>query len=399
MNSTRLSLAYCTNIWNHYQGSLCKEFAHLLGEDNFKMCLFEPVHEERKKMGWASDMPNYRWIAGPPSSSDDLRRLHQIICDADVAVLGACPQEVQKVRAATGKLTFIMSERMWKWPLYWWRMFNPRFANGIKRFKNIVNRENVHYLPMGAYAAEDVRRIRAFGDRIWTWAYFADVASQPPQQRANDKVRILWVGRMLDWKCVDILLKAVAHVCREPNFGRLDIVGTGSGKRKLLRLAQKLGLGDKCIFHEPVSAGQVRELMRQADIYVLPSSRYEGWGVVANEAMSEGAVLVANEQAGAARILVEHGRTGFLFEDGNVDSLATILKKLIDDASLRETVCQEAWREMQRLWHPRVGAERLVRLCQGLLGQAPVPTYREGPCCRRAVEQTFKNIMFVRLSD
>ena len=127
---------------------------------------------------------------------------------------------------------------------------------------------------------------------------------------------------MLRWKRVDVLLKAITTVCREPAFYRLDVVGTGPEKASLLKLAQKLNLGDKCVFHEPVSANRIRELMHQADIYVLPSNRYEGWGVVANEAMSDGAVLVASEQAGAAQVLIDHGRTGFLFPDGDVDRLA-----------------------------------------------------------------------------
>jgi glycosyltransferase involved in cell wall biosynthesis len=387
MASRNFSLAYCTNIWSHHQAPVCTELARLLGEDQFKMCLFESTNEDRRRIGWNSNIPARKWIAGPPGSSDDMDRLCEIVCGADVAVLGHCPQEVHAARVATGKLTFIMSERMFKTPLHlWWRL-HPRFARWVKKFKkNIANRENVHFLPMGAYAAGDVRRIGAYGDRLWTWAYFAEVACQPPQPRSSDQMRILWVGRMLDWKRVDLLLKAVALVCHQPNFGKVDIVGTGPEKSRLLELAQKLGLGAKCVFHEPVAADRVRELMRQADVYVLPSNRNEGWGVVANEAMSEGAVLVSNEQAGAAPVLIDHGRTGFLFEDGNIAALATILRMLLSDASLRETVRQAAWQEMQQLWHPRVGAERLVGLCQGLLGRAPMPEYSEGPCSRATVK-------------
>jgi glycosyltransferase involved in cell wall biosynthesis len=276
---------------------------------------------------------------------------------------------------------------MWKKPLHWWRMLDPRFARGINRFKTMVNRESVHYLCMGAYAAEDVRRIGAYGDRLWTWAYLPEVAGEPPRPRINDKVRILWAGRMLDWKRVDLLLNAAAHIKQEPYFDRLDIVGAGPERRKLLGLARKLDLGDKCVFHEPMSPQNVRELMRQADVYVLPSNRCEGWGVVANEAMSEGAVLVANEQAGAARVLVRPGQTGFLFEDANIAALVSILRTLLANATLREAVRQAAWREMQESWHPRIGADRLVQLCQGLLRLKPMPRYAEG-LCSQAPDQT-----------
>ena len=375
-----LTIAFCTNIWNHYQGSLCTEFARLLGENRFNMCLFEAVHDERLQLGWPVDIPDCTWIAGPPRCADELERLTRIVCEADVAVLGACPDEVQAARVATGKLTFVTSERLWKKAFASWRMLNPRYARGVRRCKAIANRPNVHYLPIGAYATGDVRRIGAYGDRLWTWAYFAEIASNAPQARINQEPRILWVGRLLRWKRVDLLLKAVARVAREPALGGLDVVGCGPDKSRLLRLARRLDLEGKCVFHDPVPPNQARALMRQADIYVLPSDRHEGWGVVANEAMSEGAVLVANEQAGAARMLVDHGRTGFLFADGDVRGLAGILSSLLADSSLREAVRQAAWLEIQRLWHPRVGAERLLGLSQGLLGLAPMPRYTEGPC-------------------
>lgn len=378
------SLTYCTNIWSHYQGAFGRELVRLLGDARFRLCLFEPFNEERRILGWADARPDYGWLAGPPRSSSDMERLRGLVCDADVAVLGACPQDIEAARISTGKLTFMMGERLWKQPFARWRMLNPRYARGVRRYKRIANRPNVHYLAVGAYAGEDARRIGAFGDRLWTWAYFADVPNQPPQPRTNGQIRVLWVGRMLKWKRVDLLLNAVARICHERTFGRLDVVGTGPDMPALVALSERLKLGDKCAFHPPVSPDRVRELMRQADIFVLSSDRHEGWGVVANEAMSEGAVLVANNQAGAAPLLIDHGRTGFLFEDGDVDSLAGILLALLANASHREAVRQAAWVEMQRLWHPRVGAERLMRLTNGLLGLAPVPVYQEGPCCRIA---------------
>jgi len=378
---TDICLAYCTNIWSHHQAPLCMEFVRLLGGDQFKLCLFEQVPDEQRRLGYADCVPCHDWIVGPPTSNGELQRLSQVICEADVAVLGAVPQEIVRARAATGKLTFIMSERMSKKPFHWWRMLNPRFARGINEYRSIVNHGNVHYLAMGAYAAGDVRRLEIFGDRLWSWAYFADVAPHPPRSRTGSRIRILWAGRMLDWKRVDMLLKAVAHVCPESNFGGLDLVGAGPEKARLQKLAKKLNLGDKCKFHEPVPAEQVRKWMREADFYVLASNRCEGWGVVANEAMSEGAILVANEQAGAARTLVDHGRTGFLFQDNNPADLADILRRLMVNAPLQDKIRQSAWQEIQALWHPRVGAERLIGLSKGLLGLAIMPEYQEGPCC------------------
>lgn len=379
-------LTYVTNNWCHYQASVCRELVRLLGEDRFQLCLFGHFYDENLVLGQDEVAPDCKWIVGPPKSSDDVQRIKQVLCDADVAVLGACPHDAKVARVATGKLTFVMSERISKSPFHWWQMLDPRRLFHVVRYRNLANRENVHYLPMGAFAAKDARRIRAYGDRMWTWAYLPDLAVHPPLVRTNTEMRILWVGRMLDWKCVDLLLKAVTLVCGEQSIVRLDIVGAGPMRAEWRALAQELGLGGKCNFHEPVPPERVREMMRQADVYVMPSNRHEGWGVVVNEAMSEGAVLVANEQAGAAQVLIEHGRTGFLFEDDNVGSLADVLQTLLGDVSLREKIRQAAWQELHKKWHPRIGAERLVALSQGLLELAPMPDYAEGLCCRETTD-------------
>jgi glycosyltransferase involved in cell wall biosynthesis len=382
MSSPGLSLAYCTNIWSHYQGALSREFVRLLGEDRFKMCLFEPVHEERRELGWASDVPDHRWIAGPPSSSGELERLSEIVCDADVAVLGSCPQQVQAARVATGKLTFIMGERMMRKGLFPLRMLNPRFARGIRRLRSIANSPNVHYLAIGEYAVADAKLIGIFDDRIWKWGYFVSQAEGAFRERSSSPVLILWAGRFLGWKRVDLILRAMAALGPASGDCTLELIGVGPTRDAIQHLAQRLGLAGRVWFREAMTPGAVRQRMAEADIYVLSSNHQEGWGAVLGEAMTEGCVVVASEAAGSSRILIEHGRTGFLFADGDVPALAGILGRLIANGELGRQVGRAAAAHMQRLWHPRVGAERLVRLCQGILGLAPMPTYKEGPCCR-----------------
>jgi glycosyltransferase involved in cell wall biosynthesis len=304
---------------------------------------------------------------------------------ADVAVVGDCPPNLPLIRADSGKLTLILRERLWKKPFYRWRMLNPRFARGLRKYKALANRPNVHYLAIGAHAARDVARVGAFGNRVWAWAYFAAVNPERPSTQRSSGMRMLWVGRMLAWKRLDLLLKSTYKIKDDPGFVRLDLVGAGPEREKLVKMANRLGLTEKVHFHNPVPPDQIRMMMRKADVYVLPSNRVEGWGVVANEAMSEGCILVANEEAGASLELIQHGKTGFLFKDDSPDDLAPILSTLIADPELSERIRQAAWVELNRLWHPRIAAERLFALSAGLLGKAPMPNYIEGPCRNVAV--------------
>jgi glycosyltransferase involved in cell wall biosynthesis len=385
------TLAYCTNFWSHHQAPVCTELARLLGEDRFKLCLFEPVDAERRQLGWAGDVPDYKWIAGPPSSTRDMERLIQIVCDADVAVIGHCPHEVRAARAATGKLTFINSERLMrdgffhdpilrKW-LFQLRMINPRFAKQIRRLRSVANRANVHYLAIGAHAVEDAKLIGSFDDRIWNWAYFISQPEASFRERSSPHVRILWAGRFIAWKRVDVILRAIAMLGHVAGNFKLELIGNGPTRNANERLAKRLGLAGRVCFRDAMSHEAVRERMAEADLYIFPSNHLEGWGAVVGEAMCAGCVVVASKAAGASNILIEHGRTGFLFADGDIRELADILRQVIEDSILRRQIGRAAMAYMQELWHPRVGAGRLVGLCRGLLGLAPMPAYPYGPCC------------------
>ena len=382
MSSAQFRLAYCSNIWTHHQSPICLELVRLLGEDRFAMCLFEAVHEERRNLGWAGAVPDDPWIVGPPNTDGDIQRLRQIVCDADVAVLGACPQQIQAERVATGKLTFIMGERLMRKGHFRLRMLNPRFAWGIRWLRSTANRPNVHYLAIGAHAGADARTIGVFGDRMWKWGYFVPPTDRPFHERRPTSVRILWAGRYIFWKRVDTIVRAIATLGPLGDKCVLELIGAGPTRGSIERLAQRLGVSRRVLFGDPVAPEIVRQRMAEADIYVLPSNHLEGWGAVVGEAMCEGCVVVANKMAGASRTLIEHGRTGFLFADGDVRGLGDILRSLIVDVDKRRDVGRAAATHMQQLWHPRIGAERLVALCRGLLGLAPEVHYTTGPGCR-----------------
>jgi glycosyltransferase involved in cell wall biosynthesis len=301
--------------------------------------------------------------------------------DADVGVMGYGP--IQK-RIESGKLTFIMGERLQKDPWFRLKMLHPRIYKSVQKIRRMASRPNAHALTIGHYASRDLATVvKTYGSRIWNWAYFVEVNPNPPLPVADRPLKLLWAGRMLDWKRCDLLIRAVSRIQNAPWFGSCQLVGDGAEKVRLLRLAEKLKIAPSRIFFKPpVPFHEVRHLMREADVYVFPSNRREGWGAVVGEAMSEGSIIVANQEAGAARILVDDGRTGLLFRDGDVAHLVEQLTRLGTDYSLRNRLRQQAWEHMRNLWNAKVGAEHLIALCRGILDLAPMPDYREGPCSR-----------------
>src|SRR5690606_9257701 len=132
---------------------------------------------------------------------------------------------------------------------------------------------------------------------------------------ANSKtVSILWVGRMLKWKRVDLLIRALARLKNEGKDFKLTLVGDGPERERLQKLADKLLGHEYYTIQNFIPSSEVPALMAQHDIYVLPSNAYEGWGAVVNEAMSVGCALVASDKTGAGASLIEHGVNGMLFE-------------------------------------------------------------------------------------
>ena len=377
-----MKLMYGTNIWSHHQIPLAGELVKLLGPEMFKMAIFEKVDDDRRKIGWAEGK-NLPWIIGPPQDRDEMKKLLQECVSADVMVLGHCPLSIMEARVATGKLTFIAAERLLKKPFHHLRMLNPRYANGIRRYRALTIQPHVYALTIGHYAPADLRTIGAFADRLFHWAYFIDTPVTLQEKPPARPLKLLWVGRMLKLKRVDSLLRAVYQLQHTGSIGECLIVGDGPERSALLKLARRLNLSPGLVkFSPPVPFSEVRQLMRQADVYVLTSNRHEGWGAVAGEAMSEGCALVANEAAGASQVLIQEGETGLLFRDGDVEHLVDQLKKIASDYAFRMRLRRNAWEQMQSLWHPRIGAERLLALCKGMLGLSEMPLYTEGPCSK-----------------
>lgn len=134
--------------------------------------------------------------------------------------------------------------------------------------------------------------------------------------------RVLWVGRMLDWKRVDIIVRAVAHANKLLGVQgvALTLVGTGPEKSALHALAGKLMVPVE--FREQVPIAQVRELMRTHDLYVLASNGYEGWGAVVSEALEEGMLCVGTREAGSSATILPATHQ---FKAGDVKALARLI--------------------------------------------------------------------------
>ena len=132
---------------------------------------------------------------------------------------------------------------------------------------------------------------------------------------------------------LDDLLRAVALARRQQPKLRALIVGQGSQRERLERLARELGIAGAVEFTGPVPSEEIARLLARMDLFVLPSHT-EGFGVSAVEAAAMGLPVVASDVGGLPEVVID-GETGFLTPPRSPEALAERIVQLAGDAELR----------------------------------------------------------------
>lgn len=146
--------------------------------------------------------------------------------------------------------------------------------------------------------------------------------------------RVVFAGRMVDQKCVDVLLKAWSKVQLElKGHARLELWGGGPLEGELKRMCKSLEIEDSVVF-----AGHLQDVatrLRAVDVFVLPSM-VEGNSNAVLEAMEAGLPIVATPVGGTPMQVGPEGAR-FLFPVGEHQALSENLLRLIQDPGLRRT--------------------------------------------------------------
>jgi len=117
-------------------------------------------------------------------------------------------------------------------------------------------------------------------------------------KESNTKVHFVYVGRLVDWKAVDLLLEAFQPVVAQTG-AVLEIIGDGVLRQELEDQAACLGLAQNVVFTGWLSQERCVLKLQQADVLVLPSLRECG-GAVVLEAMASGLPVIATGWGGPA---------------------------------------------------------------------------------------------------
>lgn len=146
----------------------------------------------------------------------------------------------------------------------------------------------------------------------------------------EDEKIVLYLGRIHMIKGIDILVNAFANIVDKFNDVKLVVVGPDDGYLgELEAFIKTLKVEDNVLILGPLYGRDKLEAYVDADVYVLPS-RYETFPMTLLESYAcSRPVIVSN--VGSLADLVVHEKTGFLFEEGNVNELVSYLEHLLSN--------------------------------------------------------------------
>lgn len=141
---------------------------------------------------------------------------------------------------------------------------------------------------------------------------------------------LLYLGSILEYEGLQLLLKALSQIENSERF-RLTIVGGGRYEATLKNISLSKGLEDRVMFTGRVSPDQVADYYQSSDLVVVPRLPNRVSQLVSPlkplEAMMYSRVCLASN-VGPIADLIEDGKTGYLFEAGDVDSLVAKLNEI-----------------------------------------------------------------------
>ncbi len=269
---------------------------------------------------------------------------------------------VAMLAAELGAFTFSLSEHgpdIFFAP-HWWRL-DAKFSRAlfVACISHFCRSQVLIWTPVARW------------DRVHIVHCGVDPLEFRPRRHRGPGQRLLFTGRLAAVKGLPILLEAVARLAAHHPGLELALAGDGPDRAALEAQAASLGVADHVRFLGYRSSDQVRELLQDTDVFVLPSFA-EGVPVVLMEAMASGVPVVATRVAGVAE-LVEDGVSGFVVPPADVDALVDAVAALLADPELRGRFGSSGRSTIEREFDVRAEARWLGEILTSALDGVVAP--------------------------
>jgi glycosyltransferase involved in cell wall biosynthesis len=205
--------------------------------------------------------------------------------------------------------------------------------------------------------AEGAASVGISQDKIQVIPTGIDIQKFPlgtPDKRKNT---VLYVGSLIARKSVITLLQAMDILRDQYPDLKLQIVGEGDLRPSLEEFSHQHTLQDRVAFLGPLSQSKVSQLMREAKLFILPSTE-EGQGAVLVEAMASGTPCIGSDAGGIPTVITPE--TGLIFPAGNSNALAQAVSQFLEDESFWQSTSQKGRQRAQDRYDWNALAEGII---------------------------------------
>jgi len=280
-------------------------------------------------------------------------------------------QEVYALGSA--QIAFAACRRFIPLVQFVWENVDRSFSFPRRALRGFVL-ERVSEIIAGSERTIEIHREWGFGGRIAKSPQMGVTVRSAPSVRPARHSKGLktfkacFVGRLVLCKGVDCLLRAIEGLYRRGITISCVIAGEGGERRRLERLAERLGVWTQVRFLGQLAEEQVRDLLRSSDALVLPSRKTPAWeeqfGLVLAEAMAEGTVTVGSKTGAIPEVI---GMEELLFEQDDVEGLVAILDRLATDSQFFLDCKRSLWqRARDKFSAERIAVEKVELLQRAL---------------------------------
>ncbi|RJG01894.1 glycosyltransferase [Noviherbaspirillum sedimenti] len=189
-----------------------------------------------------------------------------------------------------------------------------------------------------------------------------------------EKKIVLTVGRLVLRKGIDMAIKSMARVVTEMPHIHYLIVGDGECRSEFESLIYKEGLSDHVTLVGKVSDEELVQYFRTCDVFLMPNRTMpdgdtEGFGLVFREANACGKPVIGGRAGGAVEAVVD-GKTGFLVDGTNPETIATTIIELLRTPQLAENMGRNGL-QLALENNTKSVANLFLKTCERLLRENP----------------------------
>jgi glycosyltransferase involved in cell wall biosynthesis len=163
----------------------------------------------------------------------------------------------------------------------------------------------------------------------------------PGVRKSKSSQTILLAGRLLEHKGFSNVILALPAILKKFPDVKLLIAGSGKYKNNLISLCRKLGVEKSVKFLGWIDNKKMPGFLQSGDIFVLPTTTYEGSPVVLLEAASVGLPIIASKISGVDKIVIDK-KNGILIPKGNVKALQKEIINLFENPKKMKELSQNS---------------------------------------------------------